>query len=69
MSSLRSVQLAGKSDLFLTPEQVGVRLQISTSKVYQLLKVGELRHIRIGRLWRVPQSAFDEYVAQAEGLT
>lgn len=41
-------------------ERLGVR---SDDSVYQLIRRGELRAIRIGRLIRVPESALRDFLA------
>lgn len=46
----------------LTVEQVARRLQVETSSVHNLIKRGELRALKIGRAWRVPLEALDDYL-------
>ncbi len=47
-------------ELLLTVEQAAQRLQIAQSTARRLLKVGELRGVKVGRQWRVPESALSE---------
>lgn len=47
--------------------QVAEHLDCDRSGVYRLVKSGELRSVRIGRLVRIPASALDEFLAGAAG--
>jgi excisionase family DNA binding protein len=49
---------------FLTIDQVAERLQVSYRTVYRLIENGKLRAIRVGDLYRIPLSAFDEFVRE-----
>lgn len=42
---------------------VAEHLGVSRAMVYDLIKTGELRALRIGRLIRIPASALDEFLA------
>ena len=46
--------------------EVADQLRVSRMTVWNMIKRGELRAIRIGRLYRIPQSAVDEILAKAE---
>lgn len=48
--------------LLLTPEQAAERLSLSRTTVYELIRYGELRSVKIGRARRVPVEALDEFV-------
>jgi excisionase family DNA binding protein len=37
-------------------------LQVGPRSVYGLIRTGRLRAVRVGRLWRVPRGALDEYL-------
>ena len=41
----------------LTPEEVREWLGVSRGMVYELLRRGEIAHVRFGRLIRVPKSS------------
>lgn len=47
-------------EMLLTVEQTAQRLQIAQSTVRRLLANGELRGIKRGKLWRIPESALLE---------
>ncbi len=49
----------------LTPDDVAKRLAVSRSMAYTLIKRGELRALYVGRLPRITESAFAEYLAAA----
>jgi excisionase family DNA binding protein len=49
-----------------TVEQVAKMLQIGRDKVYQLLRTGQLRSIKIGKLRRITEEQLDEFVASRE---
>lgn len=50
--------------LLLTPLEAAALLGVGRSKVYQLLKTGQLSSVHIGRSRRVPADAVQEFVAQ-----
>lgn len=52
----------------LTPDEVGERLGIGRTTVFQLLHRGDLLSVRIGRLRRVPESALTAYVQHLSNL-
>jgi excisionase family DNA binding protein len=51
----------------LTPDQVAAKLNVSRSKVFQLLQ-DDLPSVQIGRSRRVPAERLREWVAQRETL-
>jgi excisionase family DNA binding protein len=51
----------------LTPEQAAAALGIGRTTAYALIKSGELRSLRIGRLRRVPADEIDAYTARLAG--
>jgi excisionase family DNA binding protein len=46
----------------LTPRQVAEQLVVSERTVIRLIERGELRGIRVGRQWRVPKEALEDYL-------
>jgi len=46
----------------LTVDEVALRLNVERKTIYGMLKRGDLRGVRAGRLWRVPLAAFQSYV-------
>lgn len=49
--------------VLLSPEEAAARLGVGRTTLYGLLKSGELRSVRIGRLRRVPLGALRSYMA------
>jgi excisionase family DNA binding protein len=49
--------------LLVTPEEAASRLRIGRSKVYELLRTGELRSIKIGGSRRITTEALAEFIA------
>ena len=52
----------------LTIAQVAKHLQVSVATVRRLIDAGELRGVRVGRLWRVPKAALEEYLGGDDPL-
>ena len=49
-------------EVWLTPEEVRHRLKISRSKFYVELAVGQLPHVRMGRMVRISERQLDEWL-------
>jgi excisionase family DNA binding protein len=52
---------------FLTVEEIRAYLRLGRSTVYELLRQGELPHVRFGRAIRVPKTALAKYLSK-EGV-
>ena len=50
--------------LLLTPEDAAELLGVGRTKLYELLRVGAIESVRIGRARRVPASALHDYVTR-----
>ena len=50
------------ADDLLTVETLCKKLQVSENTAYLLLKTGQLKGFKVGRMWRIPQSSLDSYV-------
>jgi excisionase family DNA binding protein len=48
----------------LDTQQVGERLQVGKTKVYELIKSGELPSVLIGKSRRVPVAALEAFIAE-----
>ena len=48
----------------LTPEQAAAALAIGRTKVFELLRSGELESVRIGSSRRIPREALQEYMCR-----
>ncbi len=53
--------------LLLTPEEAAEALSIGRTKLYELMAIGVLRSVRIGKCRRVPTSAVIELVQDLDG--
>lgn len=51
------------SKKLLTVKEITAILSISRTKVYALIKSGELPFIRIGRCIRIPNNLFEDWLA------
>jgi excisionase family DNA binding protein len=49
-----------------TVEQVAKMLHIGRDKVYELLRTGQLRSIKIGKLRRITEQHLPEFIASLE---
>ena len=56
MSSLSEVR-------FLTVAEVAAIMRVSKMTVYRLVHAGELTSVRVGRSFRVPEQAVNDYLA------
>lgn len=55
--------------LLLTPEEAARALRVGRSKVYDLMRAGQLRSVKIGGSRRVSAQALADYVAALERKT
>ena len=49
--------------LLLSPAEAAAHLSIGRSKVYELMRLGQLRSVKIGALRRIPQAALADFIA------
>jgi excisionase family DNA binding protein len=52
--------------LMLTPEEAALALRVGRSKVYELMRAGVLRSVKIGGSRRISVTALTEFVATLE---
>jgi excisionase family DNA binding protein len=52
--------------LLVRPEDAAHALGVGRTKVYELMRSGELRSVRVGGLRRIPVLALNEFVARLE---
>lgn len=55
-------------DDVLSVDEACEALKISKGCLYDLLKSGDLRGFRNGRIWRVPKLAVQEFILKKSGL-
>jgi excisionase family DNA binding protein len=58
--------MVDKSAVFLTIGQVADRLQVSKDTVRALIRTGQLKSVRVGVLYRIRESALEEYLAYGQ---
>jgi len=46
----------------LTPDETAKRLKMARRTIYQWLRDGRLRGVKVGNLWRVPEEAIQELI-------
>lgn len=51
-------------DEILTVEEVSEILYIGRNTTYDLLRSGELKGFRIGRVWKIPRNNIDRYIEE-----
>jgi excisionase family DNA binding protein len=51
------------SGLLLSPTEAAAHLSIGRSKVYELMRLGQLRSVKIGASRRIPQAALADFIA------
>ncbi len=51
-------------DLLITPEEAAEMLGIGMNTMYKLLGNGQIRAMRIGRFWKIPKRAIQEFIIQ-----
>ena len=49
----------------LTVEQLQELLYIGKNTAYELLNSGKLKGFRIGRVWKIPVKAVEEYITES----
>jgi excisionase family DNA binding protein len=49
--------------LLLSPAEAAAHISIGRSKVYELMRLGQLRSVKIGASRRIPQAALADFIA------
>ncbi|OLF15872.1 helix-turn-helix domain-containing protein [Actinophytocola xanthii] len=57
------IEHSDKARLLITVEAAAELLSISRTRMYALIKSGEVMSVRVGRLRRVPVAALDAFTA------
>lgn len=52
-------------DDILTVEQLMELLCIGRNKAYELLKSGEIKAFKIGKVWKVPRKMLDDFILES----
>ena len=48
----------------LTVPELAQELRICTNTAYALVRFGQIRCIKVGRIYRIPRSAVEEYLSK-----
>jgi len=51
---------------FLTPKEVADKLQVSYRKILDLVQLGQIKAVKIGSIYRIPESAINHYIHKHE---
>lgn len=49
-------------DVVITPEEAADMLGCGMNTIYRILKEGKLKAMRIGRYWKIPKRAVQEFI-------
>lgn len=52
----------------LTAQEAAEMLRVGHNAIYTLLKSGKLKGFRVGRVWKIPKEAVEEYVRDSAKL-
>lgn len=52
--------------LLYSPTEAAAHLSLNRSKIYELMRLGELRSVKIGGSRRIPRAALAEFVSRLE---
>ncbi|MDA8336472.1 MAG: helix-turn-helix domain-containing protein [Peptococcaceae bacterium] len=50
-----------------TPKEIADNYKVTTAAVSKWIKEGKLRAIRLGKVWRIPESALAEFIQAGQG--
>jgi len=52
----------------LTAQEAAEVLRVGHNAIYELLKSGKLKGFRVGRVWKIPKEAVEEYIRSSAKL-
>ena len=58
----------GEAQILLTVPESAKLLKISRSLAYDLIARGELPHVRLGRIIRIPRFGLEQWIAREAGV-
>lgn len=61
---MRHEEVLDRPRVLYRVEDAATLLSVSRTRVYELIRSGQLRTVRVGKLRRVPARSLDEYVAR-----
>jgi len=57
-------QLGNRPRLLLTVEEAADRIGICRSNMFKLIRQGDIKSVKVGRLRRVPPAALEDFIQQ-----
>lgn len=54
--------MANTNEIFITVDDMCEMMAIGKNTAYELLSSGEVQAFKIGRIWKIPKFAIDQYV-------
>lgn len=54
----------GKDEVLMTPTEAAARLNISPVTLADWLRAGKLEGVKVGRLWRISETALQAFLTQ-----
>ncbi len=54
-----------ETEALLTIEEVATRFKVTTKTVRQWLQRGQLKGIKVGKLWRVPTAELQDFIQRS----
>ena len=54
--------------LLLSPTEAAAHLSVGRSKIYELIRLGQVRSVKVGGCRRIPRSALAEFVSGLEAV-
>jgi len=65
---MKMIEMFAEYEDLLTADEACEALRLGHNMIYALLKRGELKGYRCGRIWRIPKAALEEYVRGRSGI-
>lgn len=56
------------NDTLITPEDAADILHCGMNAMYKLLNSGKINAFRVGRIWKIPRRAVQEYILEAANM-
>lgn len=63
----RPSKQSSKPEELLTVEDVAAKLGVSTTKVYRMIRSGQLEAVNLGRLYRITPEAYQRMIDRLSG--
>lgn len=52
-------------DKFYTPDEIAKQLKITRQAINKWIREGKLKAVKLGRIWRIPESALQEFIKES----